>query len=97
MRMITPDEVNEIAAAAARANLTAQVVQRVFSEPVTDSRGEDALRVTIVVDPSSIETIEGSALLQTLVQIRRDLENAGEERSATVEYATEAELDDVGT
>lgn len=92
MRMITPAEVDTIAAAAARANLSANAVLRVFSEPTLDSEGKDALHLTIVVAPEAVDALEGDALLDTLVQIQRDLQKAGEDRFAIVEYATEAEL-----
>ncbi len=90
--MITPEEVDAIAAAAARANLSERVVLRVFSEPTLDSEGKDALHLTIVVAAEAVDALEGDALLDTLVQIQRDLQKAGEDRFAIVEYATEAEL-----
>lgn len=95
--MIAPAEINSIATKAARAHLSKKTVQRVFSEPTIDSRGEGALRVTIVVAPNAVEEIEGDALLETLVQIQQDLQRAGEERLAIVDYATEAELADAST
>jgi len=96
MKMIAPDEVNAIAATAARAHLSSRAVQRVFSEPVVDSEGQDALKLTIVVAADAAAGLEGDALLDTLVQIQRDLQTAGEDRFAIVEYATEAELTDSG-
>lgn len=95
--MITTTKIDEIASRAARAKLPNNVVERVFSEPTVDSWGADALRLTIVIAANSVERIDGDSLLDTLVQIQHDLQNAGEERFAIVEYATQAELDDVSS
>jgi hypothetical protein len=94
--MIQPAEINAIATRAARAKLPTGVVQRVFSEPTVTWLGEDALRLTIVLAPNSVQQIDGDAVLDTLVEIQRDLQRAGDERLAIVEYATEDDLLDVG-
>ena len=90
--MIVLDEINSIATKAAKANLGADVVDRVFSEPTSDADGRDALHLTIVIAPESVQQLDGDALLDTLVQIQRDLQAAGEDRFAIVEYATNEEL-----
>ena len=94
--MIQPADINTIAEKAARANLPIGVVQRVVSEPTVTWLGEDALRVTIVLAPNSVQQIDGDAVLNTLVHIQRDLQLAGDERLAVIEYATEDDLLDVG-
>ncbi len=96
MNMIAYDQINAIAKRAAQAHLSRDVVLRVLSEPTVDVEGLDALLLTIVVAPDSDERLEGDALLDTLVQIQRDLQSAGENRFAIVSYATEAELADDG-
>ncbi len=85
-------QIADIASDAARATLPRKTVERVISEPVSDSEGRDALRVTIVIAPNSVAKLTGDALLDTLVRIQRDLQEAGEERVAIIEYATEDEL-----
>lgn len=95
--MLDTKQNDDIVKKAARAHFPAGSVQRVFSEPTIDSQGRDALRFTIVVGPDALDAVEGDALLETLVQIRRDLDSAGEDRFPIVNYATQAELDDVST
>jgi hypothetical protein len=94
--MIQNTQIERIAKEVASANLSPQVVQRVISVPIVDSQGSDALRITIVIAPNSVDRISGDAALDTLAQIQSGLENAGEGRFAVVDYATEAELADVG-
>lgn len=89
--MIDNTEIVRIAEQAATANLTSQVVHRVMSEPIIDSQGDDALRITIVIAPNSVEGITGDAALKTLVDIQHGLEAAGESRFAVVDYAAENE------
>jgi len=91
--MIAPERINEIAKNVAIANLKARNVDRVFSEPTIDSRGEDALRITIVIKPGVVTKIKGDALLDTLVQLHNELQKAGENRLPIVEYATQEELE----
>ncbi|MCW5557854.1 MAG: hypothetical protein KIT22_08485 [Verrucomicrobiae bacterium] len=90
--MIADDKIREIAKQAAVRNLSPEVVQRVISEATEDSEGNDALKLTIVIAPGSAGGIKGDSLLDTLVQIHRDLSAEGEERLAIVEYATEEEM-----
>jgi hypothetical protein len=92
MQMIAPDQVDKIATEVAQANLSAQFVERVFSEPMVDSEGHDALQLTIVIKPGVVDKLSGDTVLDTLVDIQRGLEKAGEERLAIVRYTTEEEL-----
>ncbi|MHB1103496.1 MAG: hypothetical protein ACYC0C_12145 [Devosia sp.] len=92
--MLDTKQIDDIVKRAARSHFPTRSVQRVFSEPTIDSQGREALRFTIVVAPDALETVEDDALLETLVQIRRDLDSAGEERFPIINYATQAELDD---
>lgn len=92
--MIEAAQIESIATKAAKARLPKKTVERVLSEAVSDSEGRDALKLTIVISPDSLPKLEGDALLDTLVQIQNDLQEAGEDRFAIVEYATQDELDD---
>lgn len=94
--MLTHEKVSEIVTGVASANLTPSVVRTVLSEPITDSEGADALRVTIVIEPGSEERLKGDAVLTTLVQIQERLQAEGEDRFAIVEYATTRELEESG-
>jgi hypothetical protein len=63
---------------------------------MTDSQGHDALRVTIVIRPGAADKLKGDSVLDTLVEIQDRLREAGEERFAIVEYATQDELETGG-
>jgi|HubBroStandDraft_4_1064222.scaffolds.fasta_scaffold1451418_1 hypothetical protein len=91
--MLTPAQISEVAEEVARAKLTPNVVKQVLAEPTTDSEGHEALRVTIVIEPGAANRIKGDSILDTLVQIQDRLREAGEDRFAIVEYATQDELE----
>jgi len=89
------EKVTQISTEVAKANFGGENVVRVESEPTADSQGEEALNLLIVMAPSVAESIEGEAVLNTLVQIVDRLQQAGDERFPIIEYATEEELADV--
>lgn len=67
-------------------------VVRVEFEPTTDSRGRDALKVTVVIAPGATERLKGGAALDALVSLQERLREMREDRVPIIEYATEAEL-----
>ena len=67
-------------------------VLRVEYAPATDSRGEGAVLITIVIQPDAIHKLKPGATLDALVKLRERLQEMREERTPIVEYATEAEL-----
>jgi hypothetical protein len=85
-------EIQEIAHEVASANLASTNISSVLSSTAIDSEGHDAVRITIVINPGSESKIRGDAALDTLVGIQNRLRSEGEERLATVEYATNEEL-----
>jgi hypothetical protein len=87
------DKINEIVREVATAKLAPYASGRVISEPTTDSTGQDALRITIVIAPDSAPKINGDAVLESWVQIQNRLHAAGEERFPIIQYATEEELE----
>jgi hypothetical protein len=91
--MLTPVQISEVAEEVARAKLTPKVVKQVLAEPTTDSEGHEALRVTIVIESGAANRIKSDSILDTLVQIQDRLREAGEDRFAIVEYATQDELE----
>ncbi len=60
----------------------------VLTQPITDSDGEAALRITLVLTPESSGAISGQDGLKLLVAIREALSRKGEDRFPIVEYAT---------
>jgi hypothetical protein len=67
-------------------------VERVEWEPTTDTEGQDALKITVVITPGAIRRLDGNATLDALVKVREQLSEMGDSRTPIVEYATEAEL-----
>jgi len=94
--MLDEKKIEEIAEQVAIANLASANVTSVSSSPMIDSLGHDALRITIIIKSGAETTISGDAALDTLVGIRDQLQRAGEERLAIIEYATKEELDASG-
>ena len=60
----------------------------VVTENTTNSDGEAALRITLVLTPESVDAITGEDALKLLVDINDGLRREGDERFAIVEYAT---------
>jgi hypothetical protein len=78
--MLEPEQVAEIAREVAVANLARENIDFVMSEPAIDFEGQEALRITIVIEPGAAMRFEGDAVLNTLVEIHDRLLGAGEER-----------------
>src|SRR6266576_5963466 len=70
---------NEKIAQIATANLSVSSVSTATSESTVDSEGRDALKITIVLTPGSTAAIKSkaSAVLDTLVQIKKKLQEEG--------------------
>jgi hypothetical protein len=88
--MIELARVDEIAGKAAAATLNN--ISRVFSSPIVDLDGKDALSVTVVLKSGTAGKVKGNAAFDTIVRIGQDLNLAGDERLAVVHFATEDEL-----
>jgi hypothetical protein len=95
--MLELTKVNEVVNKAASAVLKRQAgVQRVVSEPASDSEGHEILHITIVLKRGSADKISGDSALDTLVGIERALREAGDERFPIIDYVTEEELESSG-
>jgi hypothetical protein len=87
-------KVNDVVNKTATATLKRKAgVQRVFSEPASDSEGHEALRITIVLKRGSAGRISGEKALDALVGTERALREAGDDRFPILEYVTEEELE----
>lgn len=94
---ITPKEAFDLLIRQAlTAVLGGKNVVRVESRPTTDSQDREALKVMVVIAPDAVREIEGPAVLDALVKVRERLREMKDERSPIIEYATEAELEEVG-
>jgi hypothetical protein len=95
--MLDQDKIDRVAFAAASTALARAQVTRIFSEPVIDSTGHEALRITIVLkDDAAVGNVSGSDAVDALVRIQTSLQKSGEDRLPIVEYATEEELKQSG-
>ncbi len=95
--MLDLEKVTQISSEVAKANLGPQNVLRVVSEPTTDSEGQEALHLLIVIAPEGLdEAVSDDAVVDTLVQIHDRLRDAGDARFPIIEYTTEAELEEIG-
>lgn len=92
--MLDDQSINVITLDIARPNLGESNVGRVIVEPATDSRGNEAVRITVVLQPGAVERITGDQALGFLGGLHDQLWQRGEERSPIVSYATEEELAD---
>lgn len=91
--MLNLRDVDRVVDKAASAALKKARVSRVYSALTADSDGRDALLLTIVVRGGNNDDISGDRALDTIVRIRHDLLESGEERFPIIEFATEAELE----
>jgi hypothetical protein len=94
--MTSEKRIRQIARQAATANLGSANFSSVINSTATDSTGQEALRITIVIKPGAETKITGDAALDTVVEIQDRLRKAGEERFPLVEFATTEELGERG-
>src|ERR1044071_2444641 len=93
--MLEKAEVARDADAVAKKNFGAENVKRIIVEPMVDSDGDDTWRVTIVIDRKVVDTISGDAVLDNLIEIHNCLWEKGEQGIPSVEFTTEAELNEI--
>ncbi len=90
--MLQVDDIAREAEDVAKKNFGAQNVVRVIVNPMVDLDGDDAWRVTIVIDSKIVDSVSGDMVLDNLIEIHNRLALKGEERLPFVEFATEEEL-----
>lgn len=84
--MIPQSTIDGIVQRAATKFLTPKVLAGVSSRDSFDSEGRATIRITIRLKPKTAVNIDGDAVLDTLVQIKTGLAEAGEDRPSIVEY-----------
>ena len=91
--MLEIPRIAEIAQEVFRKTLGSMRVEDVQVEPRTDSLGNDALRVRVIISSSAVEELKhGEAVSTAHFELGQRLELAGEDRFPIVEYATREEL-----
>ena len=95
--MLELAKVNAVVNKAASAVLKQRAgVQRVLSEPESDSQGHEALHITIVLKRGGADQISGDNALDTLVGVEKALREAKEDRFPIIDFVTEEELESSG-
>ncbi len=92
--MLDTQRITDIAQGFAHTRIAGANLERVFTETTTDSQGEEAVRITLVLHPDAVRQLTGDVALDLLVGIQDQLMDAGEDRLAMIEYATEEELEE---
>ncbi len=90
--MLNSAEIGQIARKIAADHLSPNVVDAVSSEETVDSQGRDAVRITITLKANTANTLTGDGVLDTLVAIRTQLAEKGDDRLPIVEYEEVGEL-----
>jgi len=94
--MLDDERIAQIATEVATANLSHQNFTSIVSSSSTDSTGQGAVQITIIIPIGAEKRIQGNATLSTLVQIQERLRKEGEDRFPIIEYSTEPELAESG-
>ena len=89
--MQTQADIDALISRVASAALASHVIAQVSSRPGIDSDGLDVLRVVIVLSGRD-DSLTGDAALNTIVDIRRALQENGDGRFPYVEFTNEHEL-----
>jgi hypothetical protein len=71
-------------------------VVRVEYSPTIDSRGQDALKIVVIIAPDAAQRLANGAALDALVRLRQRLRELRDDRTPIIEYATEADLEQDG-
>lgn len=90
--MLSIRKVSDLAHKVAADRLGSGQVEEVRAAPFLDSRGNDALKIVVIVAPGAVEDASGDTLLDILVDVQKRLHRQGDDRFAIVEYATRAEM-----
>jgi hypothetical protein len=89
--MLDDKRIAQIATEVATANLSQQNFTTIVTSSSTDSMGQGALQITIIIPTGAERRIQGDATLNTLIQIQERLGREGEDRFPIIEYSTERE------
>ncbi len=91
--MLEAPQLKQIALDIFGKNLPKYELTDVVAVPMTDSDGEAALRITLVLTPETADAMTGTEVLKLLVELKDAFVREGEESFALVEYATPDDLD----
>ncbi len=90
--MLNDPQLRKLTGDIVHGRLPAVELLRVLTEPTTDSEGNDALRITLVLTHEAVDSLTGEQTLKLLVDIQQAILGQGDERFPIIEYATEDDL-----
>jgi hypothetical protein len=88
MNMLPVNRINDIALKVATANLGPANVTSVVASTVISSSSVEALQITIVLARGSASTVTGEIAANTVFDMNKKLQDAGEERFSIIRYST---------
>jgi hypothetical protein len=86
--MLEPLELQKLAREVFSKQLPEVELEDLSTEAFVGSDGDEKLRVTLLFDPEAFEAITGDGALNLLLAMNDALQGAGEDRFASIEYAT---------
>ena len=86
--MLEPFELQKLAREVFARQLPEVALTDLTAEPFFGSDGDEKVRVTLLFDPQVVEAITGESALTLLLAMNDAMQIAGEERFASIEYAT---------
>lgn len=92
--MLDDPQIQKLMKQIAAGVIPANQLLEVRSEPMLDSEGQDALRITLVLTDEAAKTLTGSQAVLLLTDIHDSLLNVGDERFPLLYYATPSDLGD---
>jgi hypothetical protein len=92
--MLNAPELQKLARKLVKERMPTVRLDDVVAENTTSSNGDPTLRITLVLTPESVDAITGEDALKLLVDINDGLQRQGDERFASIEYATADDLED---
>jgi hypothetical protein len=95
MDTLADDKIIKIAKRVANATLLSSNVADVLAAPPLDSTDAEAIEITIVLTPGSLETIAGPRSARAVSEMMRALADAGEKRFPIVRFATKGDFENV--
>lgn len=90
--MLESSELQKLARSVFAEQLPEVTLEDLSAEAFVGSDGDEKVRVTLTFDPKAFEAITGEGALNLLLAINDALQDAGEHRFASIEYATTDDL-----
>lgn len=90
--MLEHPQIQKLMAQVAAGILPTKSLLEIRSEPVEDSEGQDALRITLVMAENAIDVLTAKQIVTLLTEVHDSLLREGDERFPLISYSTPADL-----